>query len=86
MAWQPIESAPKDGTAVLVFPATWNSRPASFAVWDDDKYAKKPRPYWSRDDDLGRRTISRDNPPTHWMLMPEGPNVANNRIPTAPQD
>ena len=68
--WQPIETAPKDGTAVLVYPGTWSGRSASIAKWESNKYAKTPRPYWSRDDDLGRVTFSREHPPTHWMPLP----------------
>lgn len=31
--WQPIETAPKDGTAVMVYPGTWSGRSASIAKW-----------------------------------------------------
>ena len=72
--WQPIETAPKDGTAVMVYPGTWSGRSASIAKWESDKYAKKPRPYWSRDDDFGRVTFSREHPPTHWMPLPPPPD------------
>lgn len=72
--WQPIDTAPKDGTAVLVYPGTWSGRSASIAKWESDKYAKKPRPYWSRDDDFGRVTFSREHPPTHWMPLPPPPD------------
>jgi hypothetical protein len=74
MEWQPIETAPKDGTAVLVYPATWGSKPASIAKWNEDKYAKNPRPFWERDDDLGKVSISRGKPPTHWMPLPAPPS------------
>ncbi len=72
--WQPIDTAPKDGTAVLVYPGTWSGRSASIAKWESNKYAKTPRPYWSRDDDLGRVTFSREHPPTHWMPLPLPPD------------
>ncbi len=71
-AWQPIETAPRDGTAVLVWPPTWSGT-ASAAKWNPDQYSKKPRPYWSRNDDFGRVTISREKPPSHWMPIPRGP-------------
>jgi len=73
--WQPIETAPKDGTAVLVYPPLWNERTCSIARFDDDKYSKKPRPFWARDDDLGRVSYSRANPPTNWMPLPAAPKA-----------
>ena len=72
--WQPIDTAPKDGTSVLVYPPTWNGRSAAIAKWESDKYAKKPRPFWRRDDDMGRVTISRERSPTHWMPLPLSPD------------
>ena len=74
MEWQPIETAPKDGTAVLVFPPTWGGMSASIAAWDEDVYAKNPRPYWRRFDTLGRVSLSRDNAPTNWMPLPDPPH------------
>jgi hypothetical protein len=71
--WQPIETAPKDRTHVLVAPGTWGSKDASIAYWDADKYSKSQRPYWRRTDDYGRVTISREKQPTHWMPLPAAP-------------
>jgi hypothetical protein len=73
MTWQPIETAPKDGTHVLVYPPTWNNKKASIAAWSDDNCAKNPRPFWKRDDDLGQVSRSRSCETTHWMPMPEPP-------------
>ena len=75
MKWEKIETAPKDGTAVLVYPPTWksNGRTCSVAVYDTDNFSKRPRPYWQRDDDMGRIGISRDCQPTHWMPLPPPP-------------
>ena len=67
-AWQPIETAPKDGTPVIVWPPTWTGV-ISCARWNNDQYAKKPKPYWRRTDANGRATESRDKPPTHWTLL-----------------
>jgi len=75
MEWKSIETAPKDGTAVLVYPPIWNGRTVSVAHWNDDRYSKRPRPYWKRDDDHNRTTVSRDKPPTHWMPLPPPPEV-----------
>ena len=39
-----MEAAPKDEVLLLTYSSV---RPVmAFGVWDDDKYAKKPRPYW----------------------------------------
>ena len=73
MEWQPIETAPKDGTRIMVWPPTWIGT-ASCARWNEDRHAKNPRPYWSRIDDHGRITISREKQPTHWAPLPCGPN------------
>ena len=73
--WQPIDTAPKDGTAVLVYPGTWSDRSASIAKWKSEK----PRPYWSRDDDLGRVTLSRERQTTHWMPLPPPPQDKDKR-------
>ena len=75
MSWQPIETAPKDGTSVLVYPPTHGNKTASIATWETDKYARKPRPYWRRDDDFGQHSISREKPPTHWMPLPPAPDM-----------
>lgn len=71
--WQPISTAPKNGTAVLVYPPTWAGRGCSMAQYESDRYAAKPRPYWSRDDAFGKIGYSRNKPPTHWMPLPAGP-------------
>lgn len=70
-AWQPIESAPKDGTYVIVWPPTWPSA-TSCARWDADPYAVRSRPFWRRLDAVGVND-SRDYPPTHWRPVLDGP-------------
>lgn len=70
--WQPIDTAPKDGSAIIVWPSTWK-RVTSCAQWYDDRYAKTPRPYWKRFDAV-TVSNSRDNPPTHWMPVLDGPD------------
>ena len=74
--WRPIEEAPKDGTRVLVYPPTWEgSGSCSVASWDEDKYSRRPRPFWKRSDDFGRVTTSRERPPTHFMPLPSAPST-----------
>jgi len=72
MSWQPIETAPKDGSSILVFPATWDKKPCSIAHWNTDEYSKKPRPFWERDDQI-QITYSRGATTTHWMPLPPPP-------------
>lgn len=69
--WRPIESAPKDGTTVLLY---FPDRGSVCGSWDKDEYARKPAPYWSRDTEriFGVRE-TRANQPTHWMPLPEPP-------------
>lgn len=74
--WQPIESAPKDGTWVLL----WDARHevAVSGRWWHEPTMDTPSGYepgwdgWSADDDL----LVWDDPtsqPTHWMLLPAPP-------------
>ena len=74
-AWLPIETAPKDGTKILVFcPRLGACGPAT---WDTCQYAKKPRTFWTH---WGERifgtTRVRDDQPTHWMPLPAPPQGA----------
>ena len=71
--WQPIETAPKDGTTVLLYPPSWTSRTSSTGSWNSDKHARKPAPYWERDDCWNKVMLSRNSPTTHWMPLPAAP-------------
>ena len=47
--WRPIETAPRDGTKVLLFWSDSGRRQRGIEVgyWNDDRNAsRKPRPYW----------------------------------------
>lgn len=74
MNWQPIETAPKDGSIILLYRPT----AAKWAViapgaWNDDHYAKHPRPYWEGWLKIGSVSEYRYWTPTHWMPLPEPP-------------
>lgn len=67
MNWQPIETAPKDRDVLLWFPAMCSTPKASVGNWDDDRYAKKPRPFWTCEcEGWAGKNLLRANPPTHW--------------------
>ena len=63
--WQPIETAPKDGTAILVA----HSEAAFDVWWSDDENG------WVDDcmDDWGDKYIIYH--PTHWMPLPPLPGA-----------
>jgi hypothetical protein len=67
MEWQPIETAPKDGSNVLVIEAG-NSVPV-VAYWDNDMDGG----WW------GYWQTEQLNPhkPTHWMPLPAPPVAGN---------
>ena len=76
MQWQPIETAPKDGTPIL-------SRLGPFVYivfWSDDKKLKSPIPWWEMGSAewennkwIGYHEEYYAASPTHWMALPEGP-------------
>ena len=67
--WQPIETAPKDGTSILSWPAQsafTGDETISYVVrWNDWKQA------WIEASGEEYDTFY----PTHWMPMPEGPKL-----------
>ncbi len=71
--WQPIETAPKAGQIVVWCPTMFNGG-VYLAKWDDDRYAKNPRPYWSLSDEViyGKLRV-RECQPTHWKPLPSPP-------------
>jgi hypothetical protein len=67
--WRPIETAPKDGSAVLVyFPdigvceVLWSTQVFEDGFWSvsDNKFEDRPLRGWSTE-------------PTHWMPLPDPP-------------
>jgi hypothetical protein len=72
MTWQPIETAPRDGTRVLV----WMPKAAEpfIASWDTQKYHKRPQPYWRSTMNLGV-SWDRMRQPTHWQPLPPPPDA-----------
>lgn len=73
--WQPIETAPKDGTRVLLYRESrfeWTR--IIVGQWDTERFANKPRPYWTHDlERLTGKTEARATTVTHWQPLPEPP-------------
>lgn len=63
LAWQPIETAPKDGRKVLMFVFIMAS-PNVFT----GRVIERPSGWFCVDDD------KRPRKPSHWMPLPEPPN------------
>ena len=73
--WHPIETAPKDGTRVLLYrPGGWASTRVVVGSYSDERYHPRPRPYWTHDlERVEGKAITRQNQPTRWMPLPEPP-------------
>ena len=74
-AWQPIETAPKDGTVIDLWDADWKRRivGASWAChyWMNGKPQREPS--WGPDDRDGPFCSRPTHWMTHWMPLPPAP-------------
>jgi hypothetical protein len=74
--WQPIETAPKDGTKLLMsvfFPGDTICEPfteVTIGYWDHGNALDDPESIWHREPDWDVPTIG---DPTHWMPLPAPP-------------
>ena len=66
MTWQPIDTAPKDGTWVLL----WTGNECRIAMWDEWEDPECPVTQGWFDDGDGMYIEN----PTHWMPLPEAPD------------
>jgi len=83
MTWQPIATAPTDRIILLYRPTAIHPAiriaPGKF---DDDKYAKKPKPYWEIWLVVWNgKTESRNFMPTHWCDYPLPPTAELEALP-----
>ncbi len=79
MEWQPIETAPKDGTLVLLwqknsFPGPGSAIIGSFRTDQNDEDGE---PLWLENDydDWSTGYASTPSHPTHWMPLPPPPEA-----------
>lgn len=69
MNWEPIETAPRDGTAIIVqWKGHENTAEMMNMVWWDE-YAKAPYKWRQMEGDLAMH----ENAFSHWMPLPEPP-------------
>ena len=72
MDWKPIESAPRDGTSILVYvPAPTVGGRVMQASWSADWYGDKTNQGWmpaNCDEEYGCHYVA-----THWMPLPSPP-------------
>lgn len=66
--WQPIETAPKDGTWVIIGGRGWRNR--GFYVDDPEKHCCEETGWYTLHDEVLYRYALE---PTHWMPLPEPP-------------
>lgn len=72
--WQPISTAPKDGTALLLFSRTHGIVEGCFEQVDGGGHPENGPPiYWWTSPWVEFIDGSYDAP-THWMPLPEPPN------------
>lgn len=74
MTWRTMDTAPTEEVG------QYKERQKFLAVrdgqviicwWDDDRYAKKPKPFWDGTDRIRGRLWIRETPPVEWMPLPK---------------
>ena len=74
MEWQPVETAPKDNTEILV----WNGDSVNMCTWCIVDYTRKGESIfgwgipWSDCQYIDKQPIHIEDV-THWMPLPDGP-------------
>lgn len=75
MKWMPIETAPTDGTPVLIYRPDSDRRKVLEAFWAIE-YEGAPDGYWMTPfGPLGRGYIVLPQSVTHWMPLPPPPET-----------
>ncbi len=68
--WQPIETAPKDGTRILV----WDGDLLAVADWDQPHVCARTNAWCVGECDGEYNDRTTMWKPTHWMPLPEPPS------------
>lgn len=73
MNWQPIETAPKDGTWILVNDGTGSAHPPVHVVhWSNPEWMGGPDTWVTMA--IGPNPDTYEPNPTHWMPIPTPPS------------
>lgn len=75
MEWQPIETAPKTGIAILLYGSTkiiYDKLNIVIGYWDEELFLDDVEPHWV----FIIQPHSNFHSPTHWMPLPEPPTGA----------
>lgn len=83
--WQPIETAPKDGTEILLgvdIATVWivrNGRWDNGEYWEEQGFDSQEEitGWWAYTNSVGQEMLCGIYEPTHWMLMKEPPEASN---------
>jgi len=68
--WQPIDTAPKDGTNILM----WNGDEIQVCSWHCPGIFDNDRFYWAHGDILNKYNSKQElYAPTYWQPLPEPP-------------
>ena len=74
LKWQPIETAPKDGTEIIVMYVNIATQIVHAACWIEDEYDPSETGWWSNDwNEIGSVIMKGAYAPTHWMPLPKRP-------------
>lgn len=74
--WRPMDSAPKTKTEPYGRQTQFLAVRCNKIIicwWDDDRYAKVPKPYWNGTDAFMGIRRMRENDPAVWQPLPELP-------------
>ena len=77
MDWQPIETAPKDGTKIAIYAKLWMAHNDTFiqkmffkVYWFSPSGMSNANPHW---ESAGEKFPYKEWFVTHWSPMPESP-------------
>lgn len=74
MRWQPIETAPKDGTYILIIDLTAETPEADKVHWAENVWRCGDELDWKENPQACREVVGVYRTPTHWMPLPIAPN------------